>query len=98
MISILLIMNVGKIFNADFGLFYSVPLNSGSLFSTTQVIDTYVYRTMTATSDIGMSAAAGLLQQVVGFICILTQIRLYLRSMKTVVCFSLKNGGICHEK
>lgn len=71
MISILLIMNVGKIFNADFGLFYSVPLNSGSLFSTTQVIDTYVYRTMTATNDIGMSAAAGLLQQVVGFICIL---------------------------
>lgn len=71
MISILLIMNVGKIFNADFGLFFSVPQNSGSLYSTTQVIDTYVYTTLTATSDIGMSAAAGLLQQTVGFICIL---------------------------
>lgn len=71
MISILLIMNVGKIFNADFGLFFSVPLNSGSLYPTTQVIDTYVYRTLTATSDIGMSAAAGLLQQTVGFVCIL---------------------------
>lgn len=71
MISILLIMNVGKIFNADFGLFFSVPLNSGSLYRTTQVIDTYVYRTLTATSDIGMSSAAGLLQQTVGFICIL---------------------------
>lgn len=71
MICILLIMNVGKIFNSDFGLFYSVPMNSGALFSTTQVIDTYVYRTMTATGNIGMSAAAGLLQQMVGFVCIL---------------------------
>lgn len=71
MICILLIMNVGKIFNADFGLFYSVPMNSGSLFSTTQVIDTFVYRTMTATSNIGMSTAAGMMQQLVGFVCIM---------------------------
>lgn len=72
MISILLIMNVGKIFNSDFGLFYTVPLNSGSLYSATQVIDTYVYRVMTATSNIGMSTAAGLLQNLVGFVCIVT--------------------------
>lgn len=71
MICILLIMNVGKIFNADFGLFYTVPMNSGPLFSTTQVIDTYVYRVMTATNNIGMSTAAGLLQNTVGFICIM---------------------------
>lgn len=71
MICILLIMNVGKIFNADFGLFYNVPMNSGSLFSATQVIDTYVYRTMTATNNIGMSTAAGVLQQMVGFVCII---------------------------
>ena len=71
MICILLIMNVGKIFNADFGLFYSVPMNSGSLFATTQVIDTFVYRTMTATSNIGMSTAAGMMQQLVGFVCIM---------------------------
>ena len=72
MICILLIMNVGRIFNSDFGLFYTVPLNSGSLFSATQVIDTYVYRTMTATSNIGMSAAAGFVQNMVGFVCIMT--------------------------
>lgn len=72
MISILLIMNIGKIFNADFGLFYSVPMNSGTIYSTTQVIDTFVYRVMTATNDIGMSTAAGLLQNLVGFICILS--------------------------
>jgi putative aldouronate transport system permease protein len=71
MIVILLIMNVGKIFNSDFGLFYSVPLNSGTLFSVTQVIDTYVYRAQTATGNIGMSTAAGLVQNIVGFICIM---------------------------
>ena len=71
MICILLIMNVGKIFNSDFGLFYTVPLNSGSLFSVTQVIDTYIYRTMTATNNIGMSTAGGLLQNAVGFVFIM---------------------------
>lgn len=76
MISILLIMNVGRIFNSDFGLFYSVPMNSGPLFPATQVIDTYVYRVMTATNNIGMSTAAGLLQQLVGFVCILAANRI----------------------
>lgn len=71
MIVILFILNVGKIFNADFGLFYNVPLNSGSLYSTTQVIDTYVYRAYMNSGSVGMSSAAGLLQNVVGFVCIL---------------------------
>lgn len=72
MIIILFIMNVGKIFNADFGLFYNVPLQSGSLYPVTQVIDTYVYRAMTTTGNYGMSTAAGLMQNVIGFICIMT--------------------------
>jgi putative aldouronate transport system permease protein len=72
MIIILFIMNVGKIFNADFGLFWNVPMNSGPLFPATQVIDTYVYRSlMTNGANVGMSTAAGLLQNVVGFICIM---------------------------
>ena len=70
-IIVLFIMNVGRIFNADFGLFYSVPMNSGPLFRATQVIDTYVYRVMIFNGAIGMSGAAGLLQNVVGFICIM---------------------------
>lgn len=70
MIIILLIMNVGKIFNADFGLFYNVPQNSGSLYPVTQVIDTYVYRAYMNSHNVGMSSAAGLLQNMVGFVCI----------------------------
>lgn len=72
MITILLIMDVGHIFNSDFGLFWSVPQNSGSLFSTTQVLDTYVYRAMSNTSNLGMSVAASLFQNVVGLILVLS--------------------------
>ena len=72
MIIILFIMNVGKIFNADFGLFCNVPLQSGPLYPVTQVIDTYVYRAMTTTQNYGMSTAAGLVQNIVGFVCIMT--------------------------
>lgn len=71
MIIILLIMNVGKIFNADFGLFYNVPQNSGMLYPVTQVVDTYVYRAYANTHNLGMSTAAGFLQNLVGFFCII---------------------------
>lgn len=72
MIIILFILNIGKIFNADFGLFWNVPNNSGPLFPVTQVIDTYVYRALMATGNPGMSTAAGFIQNIVGFICIMT--------------------------
>jgi len=66
-IVILGLMSIGKIFNSDFGLFYQVPMNAGALYSTTQTIDTYVYRALMQVNDIGMSAAAGLYQSLVGF-------------------------------
>ncbi|MDR1263482.1 MAG: ABC transporter permease subunit [Oscillospiraceae bacterium] len=72
MILILLVMNLGRVFNSDFGLFYNVPMNSGPLFPVTQVIDTYVYRTYITTGNIGMSSAAGLFQQAVGFVFMMT--------------------------
>lgn len=71
MIAILFILNVGKIFNADFGLFWNVPMQNGALFAVTQVIDTYIYRVLMNTGNIGQSTAAGLLQNIVGFICII---------------------------
>ena len=71
MIAILFILNVGKIFNTDFGLFWNVPMQNGALFSVTQVIDTYIYRVLMNTGNIGQSTAAGLLQNIVGFICII---------------------------
>lgn len=67
----LTLLNIGRIFYSDFGLFYQVPRNSGLLFSTTNVIDTYVYRGLMETGNIGMSAAAGFYQSVIGFILVL---------------------------
>jgi putative aldouronate transport system permease protein len=66
------LMSVGRIFSSDFGLFYQVPMNSGVLFPVTQTIDTYVYRGLMQTSNIGMSSAAGLFQSVVGFVLVVT--------------------------
>lgn len=45
-------------------------MNSGALYSTTQTIDTYVYRGLMELNDVGMSAAAALYQSVVGFVVV----------------------------
>lgn len=70
-ITILLIMSIGKIFNADFGLFYQLPKNSGALFDVTNVLDTYIFRALRANGEIGMSSAAALFQSTVGFVLIM---------------------------
>lgn len=69
---ILTLLAVGQIFYADFGLFYQIPRDSGTLYSVTNVIDTYVYRGLKVTGEIGMSTAAGMYQSLVGFILVLT--------------------------
>lgn len=72
MIMLLFILSLGRIFNADFGLFYQVPRAAGPLIPTTQVLDTFVYRALIRLGDIGMSSAAAFLQSVVGFATILS--------------------------
>lgn len=69
-IVILTLMSVGRIFYSDFGLFYQVPMNSGMLIDVTNTIDTYVYRGLMGSSNMGMTAAAGLYQSLVGFILV----------------------------
>ena len=68
----LVMLSVSKIFFSDFGLFYQVPQNSGAIYSTTNTIDTYVYRALLQQNNPSMSAAAGFYQSVVGFILVLT--------------------------
>ncbi|MFC4306046.1 ABC transporter permease [Cohnella boryungensis] len=70
-IIMLTLLNVGRIFYSDFGLFYQVPMNSGALFETTATIDTYVFRGLMGNSDIGMSTAAGFYQSIVGFMLVM---------------------------
>ena len=71
MIVLMLLMSVGRIFNSDFGLFYQVPLGSGLLYSTTQTIDTYVYRALLELNNISMSSAASVFQAIIGFVLVM---------------------------
>lgn len=70
-IIILFLFSVGRMMYSDFGLFYQVTMNSGALYSTTQTIDTYVYRGLMQLNNIGMASAAGVYQSVIGFILVL---------------------------
>lgn len=65
------IMALGNIFRSDFGLFYQVPMQQGLLTSTTDVLDTYIYKALVYSGDLGMSSAAGFYQSVVGFFLVL---------------------------
>jgi len=76
MMSILLIMSVGNIFRGDFGLFYTVPQNTGTLFPVTDVIDTYIYRSLMTLNNVGMATAAGLYQSAVGLVLVLVTNRI----------------------
>lgn len=71
LITILTIMKIGNIFRADFGLFYQLTRDVGALYSTTDVIDTYIFRVMRKVGDMSMSTAVGFLQSIVGFILVL---------------------------
>lgn len=65
------IINLGNIFRSDFGLFYQVPMQQGLLAPTTEVLDTYIYKALMISGDLGMSSAAGFYQSIVGFITVL---------------------------
>jgi putative aldouronate transport system permease protein len=71
-VTMLTLLSIGRIFYSDFGMLYFLTRNSTALYSITDVIDTYVFRALRSTGDIGMAAAAGFYQSVVGFILILT--------------------------
>lgn len=66
----LTIMNLGRMFYSDFGLFYQVPMNNGLLFNATNTLDTYVYRGLLELNDIGRASAACFIQSVLGFLLV----------------------------
>jgi putative aldouronate transport system permease protein len=68
----LLLFAVGKIMKGQFELFFQLVGNNGTLFNVTDIIDTYVFRTITTNFDPGMSTAVGLYQSLFGFILIMT--------------------------
>lgn len=71
MVITMTILSISKICMSDFGLFYQVPKNSGTLYSVTQTIDTYVYNALMNQNNIAMSSAASVLQAVIGFVLVI---------------------------
>lgn len=68
----LFLFAIGKIMKGQFELFFQLVGKNGTLFEVTDIIDTYVFRTITTNFDPGMSTAAGLYQSLFGFILIMT--------------------------
>lgn len=69
--TILILLAIGQVFRGDFGLFYQLVGNNGLLFDATDIIDTFVFRSLMQSSEVGMAAAAGLYQSVMCFITIM---------------------------
>lgn len=71
LIIINILLALGGIFNADFGLFFQVTRDQAALYPTTDVLDTFIYRALVNQSNTSMAAAAQIYQSVVGFILVL---------------------------
>jgi putative aldouronate transport system permease protein len=70
LVIIMAILGIGRIFFADFGLFYQLPLQSGPLLPTTDVINYFTYRALVEVRDYGMAAAVGLYQSLMGLVLV----------------------------
>lgn len=67
----LVLFNLGGIMRGQFELFYQLVGRNGQLFPTTDIIDTYIYRSLTINFNVGVSSAAGLYQSVLGLAIVL---------------------------
>ncbi|MCR4727968.1 MAG: ABC transporter permease subunit [Lachnospiraceae bacterium] len=71
MITVMLLLSVGNIMRSDTGLFFQVTRDSGALYDTTQVIDSYVLHAIINSPEYGFTAAASLFQSTVGLVMML---------------------------
>ncbi|TVQ25995.1 MAG: sugar ABC transporter permease [Spirochaetaceae bacterium] len=70
-VTILALLEVGRIMNADFGKFYALVGENSRLYPTADVIDTYVFRTLRSLGNVGMAAAPATIQSVIGFLLVI---------------------------
>lgn len=71
-IVVLLLFALGGIVKGNFGLFYNVVGTNPLLYSTTDIIETYVYRATVAEFNFSRASAVGLYQSVIGFVIVMT--------------------------
>lgn len=70
-IIIITLFAVGKIMKGQFELFYQVIGSNGVLYNATDIIDTYVFRSLTQSFDVGLGSAAGFYQSLFGLVFIM---------------------------
>ena len=68
---IMILLQVGRILRGDFEMFYQIIGLNGQLYNATDVIDTYVFRSLVTNPDIGMTSAATFYQSVLCFVIII---------------------------
>lgn len=68
---ILLLFAMGGIIRGNFGLFYNIIGSNSMLFSTTDIIETYVYRATMNDFNFQTASAVGLYQSVFGFLMVM---------------------------
>lgn len=68
---IMFLLALGRVFRGDFGMFYQTVGSNSNLLKTADILDTYIFRALMSSGDIGMSAAGGLFQSVLCFITIM---------------------------
>ena len=67
----MLLLQVGRILRGDFEMFYQIVGNNGQLYNATDVIDTYVFRSLMGGANLGQTAAAALYQSAICFVIIM---------------------------
>lgn len=70
-IAILFLMAIGTIMKGDFQMFWQVTGNNPMVLEVTDVIDTYVTRSLLDLQEFGMTSAAGLYQSGLSFVLVL---------------------------
>lgn len=71
-IIIIVLLNIGRILRGDFQMFYQIVGDNGQLFNATDVIDTFVFRSLINSGDLTMASAANFYQSVLCFVIIMT--------------------------
>ena len=66
-VAILSLLDIGRIFYADFGMIYAIIRDNGLLYPTADVIDTYVFRALRIHGNPSQAMAVNLYQSTVGF-------------------------------
>lgn len=71
LVCLFLILGISHVMNGDFGLHYQITRNVGTLYPTTDILQTYVFRALQDGSSMGRTTAVGLFGSVIGTILLI---------------------------